>query len=61
MAAGEQDGFFVACGGVGVQGEAEGVGGAAVAEAEKGLRLVVPGQRGGGVGEPAAAGDLQFP
>ena len=57
-AAGEQDGVFVALGGVGVQGEPEGVGGAAVAEPEQGLGFCA-GQGGGGVGEAAAAGDLQ--
>jgi hypothetical protein len=58
--AGEQDGVFVAAGGAGVDGEAEGVGGAAVAQAEQGLWLVVSGQRGGDVGEAAAAGDLEL-
>lgn len=36
---GEQDGVFVAVAGGGADGEAEGVGGAAVAEAEQGYLL----------------------
>jgi hypothetical protein len=58
-AAGEEDGVFVAFADVGVDGEAEGVGGAAVAEPEQGKDLAA-GQDAGGVGEGAAAGDLDF-
>ena len=57
--AGEQDGVFVAAAGGGVDGEAEGVGGAAVAEPEQRDDLAA-GQDAGGVGEASAGGDLQF-
>ena len=56
---GDQEAVFVAVAGGGVDGEAEGVGGAAVAEPEQGDFLAA-GQDAGGVGEGPAAGDLDF-
>jgi hypothetical protein len=56
---GEQDGVFVSLAGGGVDGEAEGVGGAAVAQPEQ-RELLAAGQDRGDVGEAAAAGDLDF-
>ena len=53
----EQEGVFVASGGV--DREAEGVRGSAVAEPEQG-NLLAAGQDAGGVGEASAAGDLDF-
>jgi hypothetical protein len=54
---GEQDGVFVAVACCGVDREAEGVSGSAVAEAEQG-DLLTAGQHAGCVGEAPAAGDL---
>ena len=54
---GEQDGVFVAVVGGGVDGEAEGVGGAAVAEPEQ-RDLLAAGQGAGDVGEGAVVADL---
>jgi len=57
--AGEQEGVFVAFAGGGVDGEAEGVGRAAVAEPEQRDDLAAW-QDACGVGEGAAAGDLDL-
>src|SRR6266852_3049646 len=57
--AGEQDGVFVAVAGGGVDGEAEGVRGAAVAEPEQ-RDLLAAGQDPGDVSERAAAGGLNL-
>jgi hypothetical protein len=54
---GEQDSVFVAVAGCGVDREAEGVSGSAVAEAEQ-RDLLTAGKHAGGVGEASAAGDL---
>ncbi len=56
---GEEDGVFVAIPGCGVDREAEGVRGSAVAQPEQG-DLLAAGQDACGVGEGAAAGDLDF-
>ncbi len=56
---GEEEGVFVAVPGGGVDGEAEGVRGVAVAEPEQGERAAA-GEDAGSIGEGPAAGDLDF-
>ena len=56
---GAQECVFVAFPGGGIDGEAEGVGGAAVAEPEQG-DLLAAGQDACGVGESSAGGDLHL-